>query len=807
MAAVTEDAIILSEAAKSDLEPAVSGLTTTMNQFRLGADQSRRIINAMAAGSKEGAGDISYITEATEKSGTTMTLMNVSLEENIGLIEAIAPNYAKASLAGNSLDKVFLKLKEKQIGYADGAFSVNAALEELEVRYKNGESAASIFGVEHAKMGELLVQNKDEFNRYTKAVTGTSIAIEQAAKNTNNAAAIQAQAKNDFHNAAIELGQNLSPAYTALYRIGGKVASMFSNMIASSPIDSLKEEGKEVNTLAVELTNSNTPLERRKEILEDLEGISPKIIENLDAENLSYETLKSNLAAYNKELSTRIVLENLSDEEKKYATKVAKFKERLAYVKLSILDVLASSNKEISLSNATFEEKIAQTFDYLKEKAEGYIDASDHNQVLDFRNDEAKSLDSLIALTGTLAIVTENLNEAQAEEIDFSNRIEQLKEILGIQSYIEDDGNDDDSQDTSKSDALKRAYEEEKNILKEQYLNKKITQDQYNNGLLKAELDYVTQIRALLQKGSDEYLDAQSKVQDLLIKEENGFVDLDLVQSEIEAKAEELEILKSMDEDWLDYQEQSAKKGENISQGIIDQWNKEVEAKEAVQNAIWNLSGQAIDAFIQMAGQESEAGKALFLLNQARAVGEIVFNTGIANAKAVAASPLSLGQPWVGINSGTAAASILGILAQTVSGFSDGGHTGPGGKYDVAGVVHKKEYVIPEEGTDNPGLKPFIDIMEIARKSGKLARLDLRPVVASVYAGKQSLSSGGMAGGSFSNQTIMRAGGSSLTPEHIDKFVAAVDRFDKKDLLISVKQIVDETNKRNLRDAASKLTK
>jgi len=242
LASVTEDAIIMSEAAKSQLEPAVKGLTTTMNQFNIGADGSRRIINAMAAGSKEGAADIPYLTQAIEKSGTTMNLMNVSLEENIGLIETIAPNYAKAKMAGNSLDKVFLKLKEKQIGYKDGVFSVNAALEELANRYKNGESAASIFGVEHAKMGELLVQNKDEFNRYTTAITGTNIAIEQAAKNTNNAKAIQAQARNEFHLAAIELGQNLSPAMTLLYKTVGSVARSFSDMIAKSPVKNLREQ-------------------------------------------------------------------------------------------------------------------------------------------------------------------------------------------------------------------------------------------------------------------------------------------------------------------------------------------------------------------------------------------------------------------------------------------------------------------------------------------------------------------------------------------------------------------------------------
>ncbi|MGQ7868690.1 phage tail tape measure protein [Sunxiuqinia sp. sy24] len=212
LAAVTEDAIILSEAAKMDLEPAVKGLTTTLNQHRLAASESGRVINAMAAGSKEGAADIPYLTEAMEKSGTTMAMMNVKLEDHIGLIEAIAPNYAEARMAGNSLDKVFLKMKANNIGYVDGVFNVNAALDELERRYNSGESAADLFGVEHAKMGELLVQNRSEFMRYSDAVTGTEVAIEQAIKNTNNAAATKAQAMNRLNLQLIEFGEKLNPA-------------------------------------------------------------------------------------------------------------------------------------------------------------------------------------------------------------------------------------------------------------------------------------------------------------------------------------------------------------------------------------------------------------------------------------------------------------------------------------------------------------------------------------------------------------------------------------------------------------------
>jgi len=212
LADVTQNAIILSEAAKGKLEPAVAALATTMNQFNARASDSRSIINALAAGSKLGAGDIAYLNQAIEKSGTTMNLMGLSVEDNIALIETVAPKYAEASQAGNSLDKVLLRMKEDQIGYKDGVFDMNRALDELRIRFKNGETATQLFGVRHAKMVEVLVQAQPEYNRFKKGVTGTNIAIEQAIKNTNNNATALEQAMNKVKLMYITIGEKLAPA-------------------------------------------------------------------------------------------------------------------------------------------------------------------------------------------------------------------------------------------------------------------------------------------------------------------------------------------------------------------------------------------------------------------------------------------------------------------------------------------------------------------------------------------------------------------------------------------------------------------
>jgi hypothetical protein len=89
----------------------------------------------------------------------------------------------------------------------------------------------------------------------------------------------------------------------------------------------------------------------------------------------------------------------------------------------------------------------------------------------------------------------------------------------------------------------------------------------------------------------------------------------------------------------------------------------EQSAREANLQTIANgLNGlqQVFAAF----GKESKAlAIASIIVDQVASVSRIVSNTGIANAQALAISPLTFGQPWVTINTISAAASIAGSIA------------------------------------------------------------------------------------------------------------------------------------------------
>jgi hypothetical protein len=63
-------------------------------------------------------------------------------------------------------------------------------------------------------------------------------------------------------------------------------------------------------------------------------------------------------------------------------------------------------------------------------------------------------------------------------------------------------------------------------------------------------------------------------------------------------------------------------------------------------------------------------------------------------------------------------AVLLAMLAGIglAGGFAEGGYTGPGGKYDLAGVVHRGEYVMPQTAVNRIG----VDNLEAMRQGGEL---------------------------------------------------------------------------------------
>lgn len=96
----------------------------------------------------------------------------------------------------------------------------------------------------------------------------------------------------------------------------------------------------------------------------------------------------------------------------------------------------------------------------------------------------------------------------------------------------------------------------------------------------------------------------------------------------------------------------------------------ELDAKAEVQNAYLDLAGQFGSLLQQIAGKNKKVAIAGIIIEQAAAIGKIVANTAVANAKAVATFPITAGQPWVTINTISAALGIAGTIAGAAKAIS-----------------------------------------------------------------------------------------------------------------------------------------
>lgn len=216
---LTMEAILLSNAGAIPLDAAVSSLTGSLNQMQKGSDQARRFVNVIAAGSKEGAGNIEFINTVIGKAGTEASLARIEIEQLGAAIETVAPNYeGKSSELGTSMQRVLMRLRKAGIGMKDGVMDFNLVIDQLNDMVSKGVDLKPLVG-EHETFVNVLRQNKQAYNDYLKAMTDTNTATEQARINTDTEAAREKQRLNRLKLLRIELGEKQIPLQRALSEV------------------------------------------------------------------------------------------------------------------------------------------------------------------------------------------------------------------------------------------------------------------------------------------------------------------------------------------------------------------------------------------------------------------------------------------------------------------------------------------------------------------------------------------------------------------------------------------------------------
>lgn len=259
LAAVTKEAVVLSEAAGMELAPAAQALASTMNQFGLGAESSKRIINALAAGSVAGAAEIEDLTATIDRSGTVMKSYNVNVEEGVALAELLSEKNLKGAEAGTQLRNVLLNMSTakalddkalddmERLGVnldivTNKALPFNDRLKEMSKISSDQTALLHVFGKENIVVGQTILQNVDHFSELTDAVTGTNTAYVQAAINNDNLDGDLKKLSSAWEGFTLSTSAAQSPM-RGIVQIGTEVLNWITDLISLfTEWDSLKFE-------------------------------------------------------------------------------------------------------------------------------------------------------------------------------------------------------------------------------------------------------------------------------------------------------------------------------------------------------------------------------------------------------------------------------------------------------------------------------------------------------------------------------------------------------------------------------------
>lgn len=195
---------------------------------------------------------------------------------------------------------------------------------------------------------------------------------------------------------------------------------------------------------------------------------------------------------------------------------------------------------------------------------------------------------------------------------------------------------------------------------------------------------------------------------------------LNMIGLQIDPQLEIIDKLKQAQTDyaaWLNQQQQA------ITQSTV--WNEQQKQQqllalqqqgqqnqEALSTAVYVAQMQSAqnsfsgitDSMGTMFSEQSAMYKAAFVTQKAFAIAQAALQLPMAMGQAMAGLPFPANL--------AAMANVVGIMASISSsitsaaavGFSSGGYTGPGGKYQPAGIVHKGEYVFDQASTNRIGV-------------------------------------------------------------------------------------------------------
>jgi len=375
-----------------------------------------------------------------------------------------------------------------------------------------------------------------------------------------------------------------------------------------------------------------------------------------DAKKIEEQKAKD-LEAANKVI-TEAYLATLEDRDKEIYKRGQKLNEDiLALEKAGFTDrtaVLEAYNKDVAAINAKFDEDEAKKAEEKKQKERDAQKAAFEEATLANENRTAaleQRYNREIALINEkekMMLSAEGLTEEQRKQIRETAANERL------------------TQQTARYDELIAIIDEKEKL-----------------ALSNTELNEAQKTKIVLDAQAERDNVAKARMDDEILGIEN---ELNLITTSYDRRRE---LIGQKEAELLQQQGLTENQRTAIIQQAADERKAidmaELEAKAELQTAYLDLASGFGSFLKEIAGKNKKLAIAGVVVEQAAAIGKIIVNTGIANAKALAASPLTFGQPWVAINTISAGLSIASSIAAGVKAIqqinaSDSGAPVTGGQ-------------------------------------------------------------------------------------------------------------------------------